>query len=269
MYYHNWLRLAARIFRRNIVLAEMVKPNMQFLDLYFVQDVIRGSGVEHGHVYQPCAAPHYEQMPWYKPDKKGPGTERTLFVDQAALGKGVRVFSNDEIRHFHPDYIGVSGSGSSDTNYKGNFLEAMGSFVQNFPSAYVFPWAVSDAKAHWQRYYIMQGFGKLSDDDNNPQYTLCNGEFLKWLFIDDGAGNITNIDGCAFRYEVLRTNNTGFGEDVFLHGRQISDGVSCPLDSPPYISSLDYAYGSGNSKDLNKQYHVYTGDLLLKNLPSQ
>ena len=261
--YDNWLRLAARLFRRSLVLPEIAKPNNQFLDIYFVQDVVHGPGVEHGHVYQPCAAPfniHHSNI--FVPDEHGPGTQRKKYLQPDSVGTDAIIWANNEIIHFHPGYKYVEIRGSSNTDLKGSFIKSIGDYTQAFPSSFVFPWAMSSDQIYCQKYFIMEGFAKLKDDENNPQYTLCNGEFLNWLFIDDGAGNITNVDGVAFRYDVLRSKKIGYDYDIYLHAQQISDEIV----SPNYVwqtTCMDYIYGPNDSKDSNKTFHVYTGDLIL------
>jgi hypothetical protein len=249
-YYDNWLRLSARMYRRSIVLPEMAKPKNQFLDLYFVNDKPDRSAF--GYVYEPCAV------------AQDIGTERLKLLDNNNAGTNVVVWSNREIIVHHPEYGLVDQKGTSDTDYVQSYLEATAKFIAQFPSAYVFPWAMTHDKVYAQKYYIMEGFGKVKDESYT--YTLCNGHFLHWLFIDDGVGNITNIDGVAFRYEVLRTGLIGIPPDIFLHGQQISDTI---LDQHENWTdtSMNYIYGPENSRDTNKQFHVYTGDLLLKNLP--
>jgi hypothetical protein len=249
-YYDNWLRLAGRMYRRSIVLPEMAKPQNQFLDLYFVADWV--NEWNSGYVFEPCAV------------DTGVGTERLKQLDHDNAGTNAVIWSNREIIETHPEYGLVDQKGTSDTDYTKSYLEATGKFIAKFPSAYVFPWAMTNNKVYAQKYFIMEGFQKIKDDSRD--YTLCNGHFLNWLFIDDGVGNITNVDGVAFRYEVLRTGLIGIPPDIFLHGRQISDTI---LDQHEnwIDTSMNYIYGPQSSKDTNQQFHVYTGDLLLKNLP--
>lgn len=250
-YYDNILRLAGRMYRRSIVLPEMAKPQNQFLDLYFVNDKPDMSA--YGYVYEPCAVGSY------------PGTERLKLLDHDNAGTNAVIWSNEEIIKRQRSYTLVNQKGTSDTDYAKSYIEATGKFIAQFPSAYVFPWAMTnDNKVYAQKYYIMEGFGKIKDETYT--YTLCNGHFLSWLFIDDGVGNITNIDGVAFRYEVLRSGLIGIPPDIFMHGHQISDGI---LDQHENWTdtSMNYIYGPQSSKDTNQQFHVYTGDLLLKNLP--
>jgi hypothetical protein len=267
IYYDNWLCLCARIYRRKIVMPELVKPENQFLDIYFVQDVINGPGVDHGHVYQPCAAPRFIEEPWYKKNKHGPGITRERNLDASGVGKDVRIWSNEEIRHFHPEYVAIDVCGGDNNDLSENYRSSIGDFVKKFPSAIVFPWETNQNKVYSQKYYIMSGFDKLKDDENNPSYMLCDGEFLNWLFIDDGAGNITNVNGVIFRYEAMRTKNAGFANDLFLHAQQVADYNPGQIDSK--YSGLTFAYGPTNSSEINKKFHVYTGDLLLKNLPGK
>ena len=265
LYYDNWLCLCSRIFRRKLVMPELVKSENQFLDIYFVQDVIHGEGVEHGHVYQPCAAPHFIEEPWYKKNNHGPGVTRERNLDAEGVGEGVRIWSNEEIIHFQSSYGQVDVYGTDNNNLTESYRKSIGEFVKKFPSAIVFPWEINESKIYSQKYYIVSGFDKLKDDENNPFYTLCDGEFLKWLFIDDGAGNIVNVNGVIFRYEAMRTKNAGFTNDLFLHAQQVADYNPGQVDSK--YSGLTFAYGPTNSSDINKKFHVYTGDLLLKNLP--
>jgi len=250
-YYDNWLRLAGRMYRRSIVLPEMAKPKNQFLDLYFVHDKVNGYCF--GYVYQPCAI-----------DPRV-GTERLKLLDHDNAGTNAVIWSNEEIIAYHPEYGLVNQKGTSDTDYAKSYIEATGKFIAQFPSAYVFPWAMTHDKVYAQKYFIMEGFGKLKDGEH-ISYTLCNGHFLSWLFIDDGIGNITNVDGVAFRYEVLRSGLIGIPPDIFMHGHQISDGI-LDFHEDWTDTSMNYIYGPASSKDTNQQFHVYTGDLLLKNLP--
>jgi len=251
-YYDNWLRLAGRIFRRRIVLTEMAKPQNHFLDIYFIDD----QNSELGRVYQPGSVPN--------PPGETYGTERLKWLNHDNAGTNAVIWSNREVIKYHPDYGLVDQHGTSDDDYKKSYIEATAKFVQQFPSAYVCPWAMINDRVYAQKYYIMQGFGKI--EYSSPDYSLCDGRFLHWLFIDDGVGNITNVDGVAFRYEVLRTGLMGFSQDIFDNGHQISDGIIDQQEN--WIdTSMNYVYGPESSRDTNQRFHVYTGDLLLKNLP--
>jgi hypothetical protein len=60
----------------------------------------------------------------------------------------------------------------------------------------------------------------------------------------------------------------GGGADLFSHAAQISDDlVDVDLNTKWIASSKDYLYGPEDSRDINALFHVYTGDLLLRNTP--
>jgi hypothetical protein len=258
-YYNMWLRLQARSYRRKMVLPELVKQENQFMDLYFIQDST-SNAVEFGHLYQPCAAPG----PW----KGGQGTERKRYLNSDGAGTNVCIWSNDEVRHYHQEYTDVAIKGSSDTDASASWFKATGDFIGKFPQAYIYPWAMSDTAVYSQKYYIIGGFDKKKDDENKPKFDVANADFLHWLFIDDGVGNITNVDGVAFRYEVFQTKRMGFANDIFLHAQQISDDIGDQPQEKWIKTCADYRYGPESSRVSNAQYHVYTGDMLLKNLPA-
>jgi hypothetical protein len=254
--YHNWLRLCSRMFKRNLVLPELAKQQNQFLDYYFIQDNTISPEVDFGHVYQPCAAPLLAERFYL-------GTERRRPYNKDCCGTGAGIWGNDEVRHYRKELEDVSIHGSSDDDLKGSWLKATADFIAKMPSAYIFPWAINNEYIYAQKYFLIEGFAKMRDDQNKPEYNLADGDFLNWLFIDDGVGNITNCDGVAFRYEVFRSKRYGFSDDIFLHAQQISDGIIDVGDQNWIASCQDYIYGPASSKDLNAQFHVYTGDLIL------
>jgi len=258
--YTNWLRLCWRIFKRNLVLPEMAKSENQFLDLYFIQENSRCANVEYGHVYQPCAAPFgYND---------GDGTERQRGFSKGGCGDGAVIWRNDEILHYRKDAEDVTIRGTSNDDLKGSWLKATAAFIDKMHCAFIYPWGINNDTIYTQKYFIIEGFAKMRDDQNSPNYVLANNAFLNWLFIDDGVGNITNPDGVAFRYEVFRSKRYGFSDDIFLHAQQISDGIIDAKDQNWITSCSDYIYGPADSKEINEKFHVYTGDLLIKNLPS-
>jgi hypothetical protein len=236
LYYGNWLCLCARIFRRKMVLSEMVKSKNQFLDIYFVQDGVKqGAGIT---------------------------SERNLNVE--GVGEGVRIWSNEEINQFQSSYEQVDVYGTDNNNLNESYRKSIGEFVKKIPSAIVFPWEINNGKVYSQKYYIVSGFYNLTTDVNNPSYRLCDKEFLRWFFIDDSAGNIMNTDGVMFRYEAMRTKNVGFTNDLFLHSQEVADYN--PGQENSTFSGLTFAYGPIASSKLNKEFHVYTGDLIMNNL---
>ena len=251
--YDNWLTLCKRIFKKNLVLGEMAKPANQFLDLYFIQDNTT-SYVEFGHLYQPCAAPAYA------------GVERRRDLTTDGVGNGAAVWANDEVRHYHQEYEDVVIRGTSNDNLVESWLKASGDFIAKVPSAYIFPWAINHDTIFTQKYFLIESFDKMKDDGNKPKYNLANADFLNWFFIDDGMGNITNPDGVAFRYTVFRSKNYGFGDDVFLHAQQITNDI-IDVNESWKTTCLDYIFGPKDSSDTNNKFQVYTGDILLTNIP--
>ena len=249
--YDNLLILSGRVYRNSLVMPELTRDvTKQFLDLYFIQDVIRGENVDHGHCYQPCAAP----IP--------PGIQRERAYNTNEAGAGAGIWSNQEVVHFnHCNQVDVYGTDNNDlTN---SYLMAIKEFTQKMPSTFIYPWSVTSEKIYSQKFFIVMGYDKLRDDQNSPNYTLPENDFLNWLFIDDGAGHIINPEGVCFRYDALRAKTTlGMKNDVFLHAQQIGNEIQNVVSSGGVkCSSTDFRYGPKESSDLNKQYHVYAGDV--------
>jgi hypothetical protein len=248
--YDNLLITLGRQYRHQLVMPELTKDvNKQFLDLYFIQDVIHGSDIEHGHCYQPCASPN------------PPGVQRERDYNVDSVGTNARIWSNEEVVHFnHCNQVDVNGKDNNDLTK--SYLCAIKEFTNKMPSTFIYPWAITSDKIYSHKFYIVMGYDKLRDDQNKPQYTLPENKFLNWLFIDDGAGNIINTEGVCFRYDALRAKTTlGMNNDVFLHAQQIIDQTNNINSSNIKCSSTDFRYGPKESSDLNKQYHVYVGDV--------
>jgi hypothetical protein len=265
----NSVTLAQRIYRNIFVTHQLARE--QVLDLYFIQDTIKfrneytriWSKFEHGHCYQPCAAPN------------PPGTQRERKFKISDIGQDVEIFNNSEVVHFNGCNNYCSRGNTVDENDKnkkvGSYLNAIKQFTNDFKCTYIYPWSVGESYILSQKYFIVLGKPKLRDDQNNPHYTLPDNDFLNWLFIDDGVGNIINPNGVAFRYDILRSkSNLGTDCDIFLHAQQIAD-ETCKNDYSGknkytdniICSSSDFRYGPKESAQLNQQYHVYTGDLTL------
>jgi hypothetical protein len=252
----------------------------QILDIYFIQDALPGRfslpvpcsyeyKCEHGHCYQPCGAP------------APPGTQRWRSFNTDGLGENVEIFNNSEVVHFRGcDNLAVRGN-CTDNN-QGNliisYLNAINLFTTKFKSCYVYPWSITEDVVLSQKWYVVLGKPKLEDDANKPFYTLPDDTFLHWLYIDDGAGNIVNPEGVAFRYDILRSKrNLGTDVDIFLHAGQIADETTSDFSNPggkwyiqnaygnkpQIVNSTQYRYGPRVSSAQNAQYHVYVGDLII------
>jgi len=253
-YYDNLLLLMARVFRRNVALTELIKDNNQFLDLYFIQDST-ASGADFGHVFQPCAAIEVG------------GLERTRSYRPGDLGRNAQIWNNDDVLHYRKGDQSIQSIGTMDIDLKQSWRDATADYISRMPSAFIYPWAFDDKTVYTQKYYIIMGFAKMRDNQNKPEYNLASTNFLNWLFIDDGVGTIVNPNGVAFRYDVFRTKQAGFANDVFLHAQQISDGIMDVQNPNWTMSCEDFKYGPANSTDTNKKFSVYTGDILLANAP--
>jgi hypothetical protein len=248
--FDNHLILAGRLFKQKIALPILI--NEQILDLYFIMDS-QNSNADFGHCFQPAGVPGYT------------GKERTCYYDASSIGDKVRIICNDEVLHYQADrYPRVEGYGSSNSDLIGSYTGAIQNFVKDFRCALVGPWTITDKVVYSLRWYIVLGRPKLKDNANMPFYTLAGNDFLNWLFIDDGVGNILNTNGILFRYDALRSKNLDCAKDLpnlFLHSDQFGDSNNVSDDYKTLTSWSDYYYGPKDSSELNKQYHVYVGDI--------
>jgi hypothetical protein len=226
-----------RQFRNNITIPEMVK--MQYWDVYFVQDAAF-SGSNFGCCYVPG--------PPGQPNPPG-GIQRAASFNKSNYGNNKRIFSNDEIRHFHPDYVQVNAYGTSDDDLKQSYMDSIASFIHQFPAAYVYPYAVTESNIYSWRWYVMEGYDKIPSPSQN--FGVANGEFMKWLFIDDGAGNVVNPDGVGYRYDIFCANNIMRNEHMIPFTANFQHNQETVLVES---SDLRYPGKANNGK-------VYTGDL--------
>jgi len=213
-----------RQFRNQITIPEMVK--MQYWDIYYVSD----GGSDFGNCYVPG--------PPGAPIPPG-GIERVRNVP-SDIANGVRIFANDEIWRYHGDYKHAESFGTSNTDFKSSYLNAIKSFVQQFPASYVYPYSLSNSTAISWRYYIMEGYDKISGPTTN--FGVANGEFMKWLFIDDGAGNVTNPDGVGYRYDIICADHVMRNEHMIPYSIHQTDFIvrSEDLRYPGNLSSKKY-----------------------------
>ena len=184
--------------------------------------------------------------------------KRTHSIDKDNLGIGKRIFANDEVWHFHPDYTHVESFGNSDDDLVGSFLNAGNKFISGDhteghekPGQYaglVYPWLVTDKYIYSQRWYITNGFVRVA----SSEYALATGGFMQWLFIDDGFGNVINPNGVVYRYDMLRT---GF----FDNGKDIPDDIE-EYEGEVKIKSSDNKYRYPGCSDLLSKNRIYTDD---------
>jgi hypothetical protein len=211
-------------FRYSITGPEFKKKN--YWRVYFVQE-LSYKGSCFGNAFAPTG--NYNPAPrrCAAPNNNGSDTNptlRTRKMNSNDLGKGVRIFSTDEISHHHPEYVHVESFGRDDCDkqecYINNFMVAVNDFVTKFPSAHVGPYTIDkeNNEIRYYRWFIMCGYDELQDGSqsgpiNHKQvipapgsesFTLADGNFLQWLFIDDGAGNVTNPNGVGYRDDIIR-----------------------------------------------------------------
>jgi hypothetical protein len=231
----NAVAVQSRAFRANITVEEMAK--LQNWDIYFVNDVICS---QEGHVYHPAT-----------PGIIG-GVQRSRLFNSDNVGNGVRVVANDEIRTNHPEYVHAQGFGTSNSDLVKSYVDANNSFINQFPAALIYPWTVTNISVYSCRWYIMEGLDKIPDDSLNTP--VANGDFMKWLFIDDGFGNIVNGDGIMYRYDFVMSGVMTNGQ--FIPGSNMFPAV----ETMQFTSSDDkYRYPGKNT---NKKVKIYTGDIL-------
>jgi hypothetical protein len=239
-YFDILIQIQSRAFRQKITIPEMIK--MQFWDIYFVQDNSYPKAY-FGEAYRP-------------PDITiTGGNQRIRAFDQNNVGNNVRIFANDEVWHVQPSYDHIEAFGNDNNNLKSSYLSAINRFIigvesksAGFPAAFVHPWTVTNKSVYSYRWYIFQGFGKPASGTTN--YTIANGEFIKWLFIDDGAGNITNENGVIYRYDILTSG-------VFSFQNALPKENFMPSDESILFKSTDYEYmypGCPNTITSNRIY---------------
>jgi hypothetical protein len=182
-----------RQYRNQITIPEMVK--MQFWDIYFVQDA-NFSGSNFGSCYVPG--------PPGQPNPPG-GIERNRNNNKSDIGNGERIFANDEILRYHSNYVHAQSYGTDDNDLKKSYVDSIASFIRQFPASYIYPYSITDSTVKSWRFYIMEGYDKIPSPSQN--FGVANGDFMKWLFIDDGAGNIVNPDGVGYRYDIICISN--------------------------------------------------------------
>jgi hypothetical protein len=206
-----------RAFRKQITIAEMKK--MKFWEICFIQD---SQGDQFGSAYKP-----------HETGIRG-GVQRSRLFNKDFVGNGVRVISNDEVRHYLPEYVKAEGFGTSNDDMTKSWIEANKSFIEQFPAALTFPWTVTNVSVYTCRFYILNTYDKVPDGGtaNTP---IANGEFMKWLFIDDGFGNITNYDGVMYRYDFLFSGITDNG--FYIPGANMF-----PATEKALFTSLDEKY---------------------------
>jgi len=198
-----------RQFKNNITLHEMQK--YKIWNIFYIHDGGYPTPWEgkFGWIYDPKIKNFYPNY-----------NKRTHAMDKDNLGIGKRIFANDEVWHVHPEYEHVESFGNSDDDLVGSFLNAGNKFIHGDhtkdhekPAQYaglVYPWLVTDKYIYSQRWYMTNGNVVVG----SPEYAIASGGFMRWLFIDDGFGNVINPNGVMYRYDMLRTGFFDNGNDI-------------------------------------------------------
>lgn len=229
------IAIICRQFRNQITIPEMIK--MQFWDIYFVEDMR-----EHrrfGKIVPPSII-SFDQH------------QRSRLFDANNVGDGVRIFANDEIRQWNPDYVHAEAFGNNNNDLQSSYFHAINSFITQFPAALVYPWTITDKSVYSYRWYIMEGYSKIIDYVPE-KFGVANGTFMNWLFIDDGAGNVVNRDGVMYRYDILNCGLSYFQND-FPKENQI------PSDEKVILKSSDTKFLYPGCSDKLTSNRVYTND---------
>jgi hypothetical protein len=224
----------ARAFKSNITIEEMAK--LQNWELYFIQD---NQGDQEGQAFKPHAS------------GINGGVQRSRLLNKDFVGNGVRIVANDEIRFHHPEYVTAEGYGTDDNDVKKSWLDANNSFINQFPAAITYPWTATNVSVYSCRFYIVEGLNKLSDGSTNTP--IANGDFMRWLFIDDGFGNIVNTDGVMYRYDFLTSGIT-------INGDYVPGSNMFPISESVEFKSSDDQYRYPG-KNVNEKVKIYVGDL--------
>jgi hypothetical protein len=212
----EFLQRQTNSFRSSITKPEMIKK--QWWWVYFIQDQAY-KGSQFGNAYHPTG--NYNPAPRRCAAPGGNLCIRKM--NDNDLGKGVRIFGNDEVRHHHPEYrqsdAYAKNECHSQDDYINNFMQAVADFTNDFPSAHIGPYTIDKAnnEIRFHKWFVTNG-DRLQDGSEsgaidhkicNPapgaeNFGLANGEFLKWLYIDDAAGNVVNSNGVGYRDDVIR-----------------------------------------------------------------
>lgn len=249
--FYSMVHQNGRQFRNQITVTEMAK--IKIWNIYNICDgrVDPDHGLEQdipfGWIFNPITYKVYNK--------------RIRGINKEDIGNGVRIFANDEIWHFHPDYAHVEAFGNSDDDLVGSFLYAGNQFINSNnnkeddkkrPSQHaglVYPWLVADKYVYSQRWYITNG----PVETTSANYALANGEFMYWLFIDDGFGNVINPEGAMYRYDILRNG-------LLDNAKDIPEDII--YDGPIQFKSSDNKYKYPGCSDLttNDYNKIYTDD---------
>lgn len=193
--FKDCVKIASRQFRRNVTISEMVK--MQSWDIYYVEDNINTN--EFGFAYTPI----FGTIGDYQKSKE---------YSSISIGNEKEVITNDEIIKYHTDYTRCIGTGNNNNDLTESYFHAMNSFISTFSSSIIYPWTITDASVYSCKWHIVNSESKI--DNGSSKFNLANNNFMKWLFIDDGFGNVLNPDGVIYRVDLLTSGIVSYGKNI-------------------------------------------------------
>ena len=97
----------------------------------------------------------------------------------------------------------------------------------------------------------MEGYGKISTYSHD--YGIANGEFMKWLFIDDGAGNVINTEGVLYRCDALTCG-------IFSYASLIPKDNFVDGGENIMVRNTEYKYSYPGCRESVTSNRVYCGD---------
>jgi len=239
------VQINGRSFRQQLTIPEMKK--MDYWDIYKVQDdhgpdepYIPGDAF--GLVYTTEALHIWNN--WEK-------FQRNRDFNSPNVGVGCRIHANDEVWAKNPAYVHAEGFGNNNDDLVSSYLHSISQFVAEWPATIIYPWSITNKKKYDFRWYIFEGNGKVSV--YSFHYGVANGEFMKWLFIDDGVGNVINPEGVIYRRDALKS-------EIFSYGKYIIDENIIDDDEEVIVSSNEWRYSYPGCNQNVTSNRVYTGD---------
>ena len=233
--------LTCRQFRQQITIPEMIK--LRYWDIYKIQDAHERAPNttedNFGWCFNPATPLDWNDPKYY---------QRMRIMDKGDVGNGARIHANDEVWARYPSYVHANGYGNNDDNLQLSYFNAVNSFIKQWPATIISPWCISNKAVYSYRWYILEGDPILRIDQ---PYRIANGDFMKWLFIDDGVGNVLNEDGVIYRRDALKAGI--FYQSYFIPDENI-------LDDGQYVVVSDKQYYYPGCSDNVTSNRVYCGD---------
>lgn len=240
--FSRMVQLTCRQFKQQITIPEMIKLN--YWDIYKVQDAHEEApNTDHdnfGWVFAPTYI--YTSMNWKY-------FQRARVFDKENVGVGARTHANDEVWALNPGYVHAEGFGNNNDDLQASYFNSVNSFIKQWPATIIGPWCITNKKVYNFRWYILSGDNKIPT--YTQHYPVADGEFMKWLFIDDGVGNVLNENGVIYRRDALKAG-------IFSYGSLIPDENIIDEGEEVIVSDKQFYYPGCSDKVTSNR--VYCGD---------